>query len=75
MSKTDYCYQNNVYWLYDCASNFFEALSDTETIEQVDSTYHRVITTAAAIAVFAMAPTRKLSSTLGKAPHGNGHPA
>ena len=37
MAKTDYGYKKNVYWLYDCANNFFENLPDTEAIEQVDS--------------------------------------
>lgn len=66
MSKTDYCYQNNVYWLYDCASNFFEALSDTETIEQVDSTYHRVITTSGSYCGFCYGTYKETSSTLEK---------
>ena len=39
----DYGYLRNVYWLYDCANNFFEELPATETIEQVDSEYHRII--------------------------------
>lgn len=64
MSKTDYCYQNNVYWLYDCASNFFEALSDTETIEQVDSTYHRVITTSGSYCGFCYGTYKETSSSL-----------
>ena len=46
MAKTDYGYKKNVYWLYDCANNFFEELPETETIEQADSKYHRVITTS-----------------------------
>lgn len=66
MSKTDYCYQNNVYWLYDCASNFFEALSDTETIEQADSTYHRVITTSGSYCGFCYGTYKETSSTLEK---------
>ena len=46
MAKTDYGYLKNVYWLYDCANNFFEELPETQTIEQADSEYHRVITTS-----------------------------
>ena len=49
MGKTDYCYLRNVYWIYDCAANFFEELPVTQTIEQVDDTYHRIITAAASI--------------------------
>ena len=35
----------NVYWLYDCAANFFEDLPERVEIEQVDRDYHRVVTT------------------------------
>lgn len=66
MGKTDYCYQNNVYWLYDCANNFFEDLPDTETIEQVDSTYHRVITTSGSYCGFCYGTYKETSSTLEK---------
>ena len=45
MAKTDYGYGKNVYWLYDCAANFFEDLPESVEIEQVDWEYHRVITT------------------------------
>ena len=64
MSKTDYCYQNNVYWLYDCASNFFEKLPETQTIEQVDSTYHRIITTSGEYCAFCYGTYKEESSTL-----------
>ena len=45
MAKTDYGFDKNVYWLYDCAGQFTQELPETETIEQVDRTYHRVTTT------------------------------
>lgn len=45
MAKTDYGYGKNVYWLYDCAANFFEDLPESVEIEQVDREYHRVTTT------------------------------
>ena len=45
MAKTDYSYGKNVYWLYDCAANFFEDLPERVEIEQVDRDYHRVVTT------------------------------
>lgn len=40
MDKTDYGYKNNVYWLYDCAANFFEELPESVSYEYTDSTYH-----------------------------------
>ena len=36
MGATNYSCDKNIYWLYDCAANFFEELPITESIEQVD---------------------------------------
>ena len=66
MGKTDYCYQNNVYWLYDCASNFFEELPETKTIEQSDSSYHRVTITSGEYCGFCYSTYKETSSTLEK---------
>lgn len=64
MAKTDYGYLKNVYWLYDCANNFFEALPDSETIEQVDSEYHRVTTTSGEYCGFCYGTYKESSSSL-----------
>lgn len=64
MSKTDYCYQNNVYWLYDCASNFFEELPETKTVEQSDSSYHRVTITNGEYCGFCYGTYKETSSSL-----------
>ena len=64
MAKTDYCYQKNVYWLYDCANNFFEELPETETIVQADSTYHRVITTNGEYCGFCYGTNKETNSAL-----------
>ena len=64
MSKTDYCYQNNVYWLYDCASNFFEELPETKTVEQSDSSYHRVTITSGEYCGFCYGTYKETSSSL-----------
>ena len=64
MGKTDYCYLRNVYWLYDCAANFFEELPETQTIEQVDSGYHRVTTTSGEYCGFCYGTFREESSSL-----------
>ena len=64
MAKTDYGYLKNVYWLYDCANNFFEELPATETIEQVDSEYHRVITTSGEYCGFCYGTFKEENSTL-----------
>ena len=64
MAKTDHGYLKNVYWLYDCANNFFEALPDSETIEQVDSEYHRVTTTSGEYCGFCYGTYKESSSSL-----------
>ena len=64
MAKTDYGYLKNVYCLYDCANNFFEALPDSETIEQVDSEYHRVTTTSGEYCGFCYGTYKESSSSL-----------
>ena len=64
MAKTDYGYLKNVYWLYDCANNFFETLPDSETIEQVDSEYHRVTTTSGEYCGFCYGTYKESSSSL-----------
>lgn len=64
MAKTDYCYQNNVYWLYDCANNFFEELPETETIEQADSSCHRVTTTSGEYCGFCYGTNKETNSAL-----------
>ena len=64
MAKTDYSYKTNVYWLYDCANNFFEELPETETIEQADSKYHRVITTSGEYCGFCYGTNKETNSTL-----------
>ncbi len=64
MAKSDYCYQTNVYWLYDCASNFFEELPETKTIEQSDSSYHRVTITSCEYCGFCYGTYKETSSSL-----------
>lgn len=64
MAKTDYGYLKNVYWLYDCANNFFEELPETQTIEQVDDTYHRVTTTSGEYCGFCYGTFKETSSEL-----------
>ena len=64
MGATSYACNKNVYWLYDCAADFFEELPETQTVEQVDSTYHRVITTSGEYCAFCYGTYKEESSTL-----------
>lgn len=64
MGATSYACDKNVYWLYDCAANFFEELPETQTIEQVDGTYHRVTTTSGEYCGFCYGTFKETSSEL-----------
>ena len=64
MGATSYACDKNVYWLYDCAANFFEKLPETQTIEQVDGTYHRVTTTSGEYCGFCYGTFKEENSTL-----------
>ena len=44
MSKSEYGYLKNVYWLYDCAAEFTQKLDETVSYEYTDDTYHTVTT-------------------------------
>ena len=44
MSKSEYGYLKNVYWLYDCAAAFTQELDETVSYEYTDDTYHTVTT-------------------------------
>ena len=64
MGATNYSCDKNVYWLYDCAEDFFEELPETQTIEQVDSGYHRVTTTSGSYCGFCYGTFKEENSTL-----------
>ena len=64
MAKTDYGYLKNVYWLYDCANNFFEELPEQQSIEQADSKYHRVTTASGEYCGFCYGTYKETSSEL-----------
>ena len=44
MSKSEYGYLKNVYWLYDCAAAFTQELDENVSYEYTDDTYHTVTT-------------------------------
>ena len=64
MPESEYGYGKNVYWLFDCAANFFEDLPETQTIEQVDDTYHRVTTTSGSYCGFCYGTFKEENSTV-----------
>ena len=64
MGATSYSCNKNIYWLYDCAANFFEDLPETQTIDQVDGTYHRITTTSGEYCGFCYGTFKEESSSL-----------
>ena len=64
MGATNYSCDKNVYWLYDCAADFFETLPETQAIEQVDSSYHRVTTTSGEYCGFCFGTFKEENSSL-----------
>ena len=64
MSKSEYGYLKNVYWLYDCAAEFTEDLPETVTHEYVDSKYHRTVTKGGTYCCFCYGTNYERSSVL-----------
>lgn len=64
MGKSDYDYGKNVYWLYDCAAEFMEALPETVTYEYTDSRYHTKTTTGGSYCCFCYGTNHEKSSAL-----------
>ena len=53
-----------MYWLYDCANNFFEELPETVSYEYTDSRYHTVTTTGGSYCGFCYGTHKETSSEL-----------
>ena len=64
MSRSEYGYLRNVYWLYDCAAEFTEELPETVTHEYVDSRYHRTVTRGGTYCCFCYGTNYEQSSVL-----------
>lgn len=64
MGTTDYGYKKNVYWLYDCAANFFEELPESVTYEYADSAYHTKTTTGGSYCGFCYGTFHETGSVL-----------
>ena len=42
MDNTEYCFNKNVYWLYDCAAEFMQDLDEKVSYEYADRDYHKM---------------------------------
>ena len=61
---TGYAFQNNVYYLHDCAAEFMETLDDIVTYTCTDSTYHTKTTVGGSYCCFCYGTYKETSSTL-----------
>ncbi len=64
MSKSEYGYLKNVYWLYDCAAAFTQELDETVSYEYTDGTYHTVTTKCGTYCAFCYGTNHTVSRTL-----------
>lgn len=64
LGKTNYGCYKNVYWLYDCASNFFKDLPESVSYEYADSRYHTVTTTGGSYCGFCYGTYQETNSKL-----------
>lgn len=64
MSKSEYGYLKNVYWLYDCAAAFTQELDETVSYEYTDDTYHTVTTKGGTYCAFCYGTNHTVSRKL-----------
>lgn len=64
MSKSEYGYLKNVYWLYDCAAAFTQELDETVSYEYTDDTYHTVTTKGGTCCAFCYGTNHTVSRKL-----------
>ena len=67
MSKSEYGYLKNVYWLYDCAAAFTQELDETVSYEYTDDTYHTVTTKGGTYCAFCYGTNHMLQRVLKRA--------
>ena len=64
MSKSEYGYLKNVYWLYDCAAAFTQELDETVSYEYTDDTYHTITTKGGTYCAFCYGTNHTVSRKL-----------
>ena len=64
MSKSEYGYLKNVYWLYDCAAAFTQELDESVSYEYTDDTYHTATTKGGTYCAFCYGTNHTVSRKL-----------
>ena len=60
----EYCYDKNVYWLYDCDANFMQDLDEEITYEYADKQYHKVTVKGGQYCAFCYGTNHTINSRL-----------
>ena len=60
----EYCFDKNVYWLYDCDANFIQQLEEETSYEYVDHEYHKVTTKGGSYCAFCYGTNHTVNSRL-----------
>lgn len=60
----EYCYDKNVYWLYDCDANFMQDLDEEITYEYADKQYHKVTVKGGQYCAFCYGTNHNINSRL-----------
>ena len=60
----EYCYNKNVYWLYDCDANFMQDLDEEITYEYADKQYHKVTVKGGQYCAFCYGTNHTINSRL-----------
>ncbi len=64
MDYSEYCFEKNIYWLYDCAAEFMQQLDEETSYEYVDSEYHKVTTKGGSYCAFCYGTNHTVNSRL-----------
>ncbi len=60
----EYCYDKNIYWLYDCDANFMQDLDEEITYEYADKQYHKVTVKGGQYCAFCYGTNHTINSRL-----------
>ncbi len=60
----EYCYDKNIYWLYDCDANFMQDLDEEIIYEYADKQYHKVTVKGGQYCAFCYGTNHTINSRL-----------
>ena len=60
----EYCFDKNIYWLYDCDANFMQDLEEEVAYEYADKQYHKVTVKGGSYCAFCYGTNHTINSRL-----------